>query len=351
VASQERDNEISTLPHGEQRHINLSTFFERAKRFHAGSDCAPWKQEILPRELMILGKTPVKLNWTSPTSPGLEIEVKLLEPVSSVDTLEVLEQKKKLPSKMLTAFKQKYAEAGYATEVWVAAGELLLLRDKVRMAIICKKFCETEAGEIPYAGEMQYTDLKTFTTKCWKDNIAIADRAADSLKAFGESQEDGKGWKSMEGLCHLVDQRSAGIRRRRQKKASEADKQTTYWFVLTETKLQRYSCADDTRELIETIALKGSMKVTPSGRNGFVINEEGLGEQYTFQTDDKEDKEARRDDWQRAIERNVEVINHGGWLKFQHFIEWTGTHEGAFMYHLFRRVRSSDVVTHRCAKI
>jgi hypothetical protein len=68
VASQECDNEISSLPHGE-RHINLSTFFERAKNFHTGSDCAPWKQEILPRELMILGQTPVKLNWASPTPP------------------------------------------------------------------------------------------------------------------------------------------------------------------------------------------------------------------------------------------------------------------------------------------
>jgi hypothetical protein len=51
---------------------------------------------------------------------------------------------------------------------------------------------------------MQYTDRKTFTIKCWKDNIAIANRVADSLKAFGGSKEDGKGWKSMEGLCSVV---------------------------------------------------------------------------------------------------------------------------------------------------
>ena len=124
-----------------------------------------------------------------------------------------------------------------------------------------------------------------------------------------------------------------------------------------------------TEEGSDTITLTGSTKVV-SHKGGFTIsdekgqkgqreratrkgrkgNEEGLEEQYTLETDDKEDKEDMRDNWHRAIERNVEAIKHGGWLHFQHFIEWAGTHEGAFMYHLFRLARSSDVVTHRSAK-
>ena len=121
--------------------------------------------------------------------------------------------------------------------------------------------------------------------------------------------------------------------------------------MLKETEIKRYADEKMTEEGSDTITLTGSTKVVIN-KGGFTISDgKGQNEQYTFQTDDKEDKGDRRDDWHRAIARNVEVVSHGGWLKFQHFIEWTGTHEGAFMYHLFRLVRSSNVVTHRCTKI
>ena len=122
---------------------------------------------------------------------------------------------------MLTAFKEKYAtEAGYATEVWVAAGELLLQRDKMRMAIIYEKFCATEAGEI------QYAHLEKFTTKCWKPENVVA--VTTSLKRFGERKEGGKGWKGCEGFCRLVDQKSVGGKKNR------GQEKQRYWLKLKE---------------------------------------------------------------------------------------------------------------------